>query len=102
MRFVALGRPLEWLRRLRVRLGLSVAAALVLVSGLAVLCVTAVVFGGVTEDVTQRNGLFSSDGLHLGWFTNHRSDVLFSLAGFLGDVGSVAILGLVAVAAGVL
>jgi undecaprenyl-diphosphatase len=101
MRFVALRRSFEPLRRLRVRLGLSVAAALALATGLALLCFTTVVFGGVSEDVTQHNGLFTSDLPHLRWFTMHRSDVLVSVARVLSDIGSVAILGFVAVVAGV-
>src|SRR2546429_2149457 len=73
MRFAAVLRSFEALRRLRVRLGLSVVAVLTLAAGLVVLCVTMSVFGGVTEDVTQRNGLAISDLLHLRWFTGHRS-----------------------------
>jgi len=97
-----LRRSLEHLYRLRVRLGLSVTAAFVLVTGLALLCVTTVILGGVTEDVTQHNGLATSDLLHLRWFTNHRSDPRSSAARVVTDMGNVAMLAGIAVVAGVL
>jgi membrane-associated phospholipid phosphatase len=101
MRFPVLRRPVQVLRHLRTRLGLTVSGAVALGVELAVLCLSTVAFGGVTEDVTRHNGLSTSDVLHLGWFTRHRSDVAIWVAHVLSDIGNVAALVLVAVVAAV-
>jgi membrane-associated phospholipid phosphatase len=100
MRFSALRRSLLCLSRIRARLGLSVSEVMVLCAGFALLGATIVVFGGVTEDVTQHNGLSGSDVLHLRWFTTHRSGSLISVAHLVTDIGNIAVLGIVAVVAG--
>ena len=70
-------------------------------AGFVLLGTTVIAFGGLTEDVTQHNGLFTSDASHLQWFTKHRSDSLVSIARVVSDIGNVAVLGIVAVVAGV-
>src|SRR3954469_13263866 len=52
-----------------------------------------------TEDVTQHNGLSTSDPSHLRFFVEHRSPALVDLAKVVTDLGSVAILGPLAVLA---
>lgn len=54
------------------------------------------------EDVTNHNGLATTDGRHLGWFTTHRTGALVNGAKVLTDFGGVAVLAIVAVAAGAL
>ena len=102
MRISLFHRSAALLDSVRVRLRLSVAAVVALATGLASLCVAVVGVGGVTEDVTQHNGLARSDLLHLRWFTHQRSDALISISRLLSDIGSVVALGAVAVLAGFL
>jgi undecaprenyl-diphosphatase len=83
------------------RLNLTVAGLAALVVGLVTLGITAVVFGGVTEDVTRHNGLSTSDVLHLHWFIEHRTDALVSGSRVVSEIGSPAVLGIAAVAAAV-
>lgn len=101
MRSAVLRRSLAAIARVRARLALSVAATLALAAGLVILGATTVVFGGVTEDVTRRNGLSTSDPLHLRWFTEHRPHMLVSVARVFSEVGSPATLALVAVVAAI-
>jgi membrane-associated phospholipid phosphatase len=101
MRSAVLHRPVQAIRHLRTRLGLTLSGAVALGAGLAVLCLSTVAFGGVTEDVTRHNGLSTSDVLHLGWFTRHRSDLAIWVAHVLSDIGNVAALALIAVVAAV-
>ena len=77
-----------------VALALAVAAPLV----------TALVVLGVTsEDVTQHNGLATSDASHLRFFVEHRSTAAVDAAKALSDLGAAGLLALFAVvAAGVL
>jgi undecaprenyl-diphosphatase len=83
------------------RLNLTLAGLAATVAGVLVLAVTVIVFGGVTEDVTQHNGLSTTDVLHLHWFTQHRTDALISGARAVSEIGSPVVLALAAVAAAV-
>src|SRR5207249_1600399 len=102
MRSSLFRRSTALLGDLRVRLGLSVAAVAALATGLALLCVAVVGVGEVTEDVTRHSGLVRSDLVHLRWFTHQRSDALITLSRLLSEIGSVVVLGAVAVLAGFL
>src|SRR3954447_7678355 len=82
---------------LGVRLRLSVRGVVALVAALAMLCVVVVGVAAVTDDVTEHNGLARSDLARLRWFTEHRSGALISFSKGLSDVGSVAVLGAIAV-----
>jgi len=86
------------LERLRLRLHLGWTAVVALLFGFAALAASLVALGGVTEDVTQHNGLSRSDASHLGLFIRHRSDVLVHAAKLLTDVGAVPVLLLLAMA----
>src|SRR5690242_8924437 len=77
-------------------LNLTFAGLLVVAVAVAVLAATTVVFGGVTEDVTRRNGLSSTDPLHLHWFIEHRTSALISASRVVSEVGSPVVLGLAA------
>lgn len=101
MRLAGLRQPFRVLAHIHARLGLSLASAWAFTAGLVVVCISTVAFGGVTEDVTRRNGLSTSDLARLRWFTDHRSEPLVSVANVLSKVGSVAVLGVVAVIAAV-
>jgi undecaprenyl-diphosphatase len=60
------------------------------------------VLGGVSEDVTQHNGLASSDPSHLRFFVDHRPGLLVHSARIATDFGNAAVLAFVAIAAGLL
>jgi membrane-associated phospholipid phosphatase len=94
-RLVNLASALE---RLRLRLHLGWHAVVALLLGLVVLAVSLVALGGVTEDVTQHNGLSSSDASHLGLFIRHRPDALVHVSKLLTDLGAVPVLLLLAIA----
>jgi undecaprenyl-diphosphatase len=83
------------------RLNVTLTGLAALVVGLATLAITAIVFGGVTEDVTRHNGLSTTDVLHLHWFVEHRTDALVSASRVVSEIGSPAVLGIAAVAAAV-
>jgi membrane-associated phospholipid phosphatase len=89
-------------RRVSHRLGLTWRGWCVLGAGVIALGVAVTVLGGVSEDVTQHNGLARSDPSHLRLFTEHRSDWLVQAARIASDFGNVAILALVAIGAGLL
>jgi undecaprenyl-diphosphatase len=67
--------------------------------GIVALVAAIAVLGGVTEDVTQHNGLASSDAAHLRFFTDHRPDLVIRAARHVTDLGGVVVLALIAVAA---
>jgi undecaprenyl-diphosphatase len=69
------------------------------VAGVFALGAALTVLGGVSEDVTQHNGLASSDPSHLRFFAEHRPDWLVHAARIASDFGNVAILALVAIGA---
>ncbi len=102
MRFAPGRRLTDFLSRVRARLGLSFSEVAAVCAALTILGASIIAFGGVTEDVTQHNGLSSSDLMHLRWFTTHRSGTVISAARLLSDVGNITVLGLVAVTAAVL
>ncbi len=102
MRFAPHRRLINCLSGTRARLRLSFSEVVAVCAALTILGASIIAFGGVTEDVTQHNGLSSSDLLHLRWFTTHRSGTVVSAARLLSDVGNITVLGLVAVIAAVL
>jgi undecaprenyl-diphosphatase len=88
---------LAWLRSLIESLrftkrGLVAVAAAVLAAAVAVLAVS-------TEDVTQHNGLSTTDPAHLRLFTDHRDAVLVHVAKVVTSLGAAPLLALLAVAA---
>ena len=87
------------LQRLRLRLHLGWSAVVALLFGVVALSASLVTLGGVTEDVTQHNGLSRSDASHLSVLVRHRSDVLVHTSKLLTDVGAVPVLLLLAAAA---
>ena len=86
----------------RNRMRLSYAGLAALAGGLVALVITAVGFAGVSEDVTQHNGLAATDARELSLFTDHRSALLVRGARAVTDLGAVAVVGVVALAAGYL
>src|SRR5438309_1513099 len=96
-----LARGTLFARHVWVGLRLTLVSALALGAGFVGVAVAAVAFGGVTEDVTQRNGLATSDAMHLRWFVDHRPGLLVSAARVVSEIGSPPVLGLIAVAAAV-
>src|SRR5207244_995823 len=89
-------------RRCVARVELGVAGLIVLLGGIVVVAASVVVFGGATEDVTQRNGQALYDVSRLRVFTDHRSDVLVRVSKLLTDLGAVPVLAVLAIVAGVL
>lgn len=84
------------------RLGLSWQGWCALVAAILALVATMTVLGGVSEDVTQHNGLASTDPSHLRFFTNHRPDVLVHASRVVTELGSAPIVAAIAIAAGLL
>ena len=83
------------------RLNLTLVGLATIVAGFVVLGVATIAFGGLTEDVTQHDGLSTTDVLHLHWFIEHRTHALVSGSRVVSEIGSPAVLGLAAVLAGV-
>jgi undecaprenyl-diphosphatase len=75
---------------------------LALAAAIAALGATVIVLGGVSEDVTQHNGLATRDVANLRLVTDHRSDVVVRAARMASDLGGVAVLALIAIGAGLL
>jgi membrane-associated phospholipid phosphatase len=97
------GSPLRRrLAELRARLQLSTVALRALLAAAIAVVVSVTLLGGVTDDVTEHNGLARTDPAHLHWFTNLRSDTTVSIARLLTDVGTVGVLVVIAVLAVVL
>jgi undecaprenyl-diphosphatase len=71
------------------------AAVVALAGAVAALAIT-------TEDVTQHNGLSSSDASHLRLFIDHRGDHLVSLAKTVTEAGAAPLLAVMALAAAAL
>ena len=88
--------------RMRAWLGLTWRGVCALAAGIVALVAAVTLLGGVTEDVTQHNGLASSDATHLRLFTDHRPDLVINAARIVTDLGGVFVLVLIAVAAGLL
>jgi undecaprenyl-diphosphatase len=88
--------------RMRAWLGLTWRGLCALAAAIVALVAMVTVLGGVSEDVTQHNGLASSDAAHLRLFTDHRSDLLIQAARIVTSLGGVVVLALIAVAAGLL
>ena len=66
--------------RMRTWLGLTWRGLCALGAGIVALVAAVIVLGGVAEDVTQHNGLASSDAAHLRFFTDHRPDLAIRAA----------------------
>ena len=88
--------------RLRGWLGLTWRGLWALGAATLALGATVSVLGAVSEDVTQHDGLASPDVANLGFFTDHRSDLLVRAARILSDFGGVLSLIVLAIAAGLL
>jgi undecaprenyl-diphosphatase len=86
--------------RTRAWLGLTWRGLCALGAGMVALAAAVMVLGGVAEDVTQHNGLATSDAAHLRFFTDHRPDLVVNAARIVTDLGGVFVLALIAVAAG--
>jgi len=68
----------------------------------AALVAAVTVLGGVSEDVTQHNGLATHDAANLRFFVDHRSDVVVRAARMVTNLGGVVVLAFVAIGAGLL
>ena len=89
-------------RRVSRRLGLTWRGWCALGAGVLALGAAMTVLAGVSEDVTQHNGLATSDPSHLRFFTDHRPDVLVHASRIVTDLGNAAIVAVIAIAAGLL
>jgi hypothetical protein len=69
-------------------------------TGIVALAATVTVLGGVSEDVTQHNGLATHDVANLRLFIDHRSEVVVHAARIVSDLGGVAVLALIAIGVG--
>lgn len=88
--------------RFRGWLDLTWRGLLALAAAIVAMGTTVTVLGGVSEDVTQHNGLATRDVANLRVFTDHRPGSLVSAARIASQLGGVALLALIAIAAGVL
>lgn len=96
-------RPTRQRLRQRVTaLSLTGTAIVSLLAATTTALAATVAFSVTVEDVTNHNGLATTDGRHLRWFTTHRTGALVDAAKVLTNIGSVAVLAVVTVAAGVL
>lgn len=99
-------RVAEWCaieaRRMSQRVGLTWRGWCVLGAGVIALGVALIVLGGVSEDVTQHNGLASSDPAHLRLFTDHRPDLLVHASRIVTELGNAAVVAIIAIGAGLL
>ena len=68
-------------------------------AGVGVLAVSGSVLAVTTEDVTQHNGLSTSDASHLRFFTDHRTHGIVSAAKLITEAGAAPILALLAAVA---
>ncbi len=96
-------RPtLQQIRHRLSRLSLTRATVVALVAATTTALSALIAFAVTVEDVTSHNGLATTDGRHLRWFTTHRTGALVNAAKAFTDIGSVATLAFVTVAAGIL
>jgi|SRR5581483_3792960 len=95
-------RVVTLVSRLRERSGLSTRVFVAVTLAVAAFVTAIVAFLGVTEDVTARNGLATSDGHHLHFFITHRTPGLVHLARVVTDAGALPVLLPLAVVATVL
>src|SRR5439155_1253589 len=86
--------------RARAWLGLTWRGVCALAAAIVALVAAVALLGGVAEDVTQHNGLASSDAAHLRFFTDHRPDLVINAARIITNLGGVVVLALIAIAAG--
>ncbi len=86
--------------RARAWLGLTWRGVCALAAAILALVAAVALLGGVAEDVTQHNGLASSDAAHLRFFTDHRPEVVINAARIITNLGGVVVLALIAIAAG--
>jgi len=84
------------------RLGLTWQGWCVLGASILALLAAMTVLGGVSEDVTQHNGLARSDPAHLRFFTDHRPDALVHISRIVTELGTAAIVAGIAIGAGFL
>jgi undecaprenyl-diphosphatase len=75
---------------------------MVLLCGLVTLAGAFLALAKATEDVTQRNGLETTDAANLHWFTSHRTPTLIHLARSVTDIGNPFVLAFISMLAGLL
>lgn len=97
--FARLAGPVRWSRE---RLDLTWRGWCALVVAIGALGASVAVVGGVSEDVTQHNGLATSDAAHLRFFTGHRPDFVLRAAHLVTPLGGIVALAVVAIGAGLL
>ena len=99
-------RLFEWCAqavcRLRGWLDLTWQGLLALAAAIVAVGVTLTVLGGVSEDVTQHNGLATRDLANLRLFADHRPDIVVHAARIVSELGGVVVLALIAIGAGLL
>ena len=83
------------------RLHLTLTAALAFLAGAVALVVSALVFGEMTEDVTQHNGFAARDAANLKFFTLHRDAIDVHAAKVVTEIGSVPVVAALALLAGI-
>jgi hypothetical protein len=83
------------------RLQLGRLGVLMVMAAIGAVAFAGLVLSSVSEDVVTGDGIEVRDPSYLQLFTDHRSGVLVSAARALTDLGSVGVLVLVALAAGV-
>ena len=88
--------------RFRDWLDLTWRGLLALAAAFVALGASVVVLGGVSEDVTQHNGLATRDFANLRVFTDHRPAIVVSAARIVSQLGGPAVLALIAITAGLL
>src|SRR5436309_7211789 len=86
--------------RTRAWLGLTWRGLCALGAAIVALVAAVTVLGGVVEDVTQHNGLATSDAAHLRFFTDRRPDLVINAARIITNLGGVVVLAFIAIAAG--
>jgi undecaprenyl-diphosphatase len=89
----ATGRSLGWSRRAVVRLAFAAAASV---------AATVLVLAKVADDVSEHNDLTTHDASWLHFFVAHRSTAVVDAAKVMTDIGTVGVLLVVALVAGVL
>lgn len=95
-----LRRSVDAAQRGQAGLELAPAGPVTLLFGLVALAGAFAVFGGATEDVTQRNGLAVHDAANLRVFTDHRTAWLVTLSRVVSEIGAVPVVGAIALFAG--
>jgi membrane-associated phospholipid phosphatase len=97
--FARLAGRVRWCRE---RLDLTWRGWCALVVAIGALGASVAVVGGVSEDVTQHNGLANRDVANLSFFTGQKPDFVLRAAHLVTRLGGIALLALLAVGTGLL